>query len=210
VKTDVLIDRLTTELKPVRPLGPAWIRATVWLAIGLPPLAAVAMLDGITVSPASMVADPYRFIEFAAILATAVTAGAAAFASTIPGSSRGWVVLPVLPLAIWLMNLGKACVEDMLRFGSAGLLLRIDGPCFPALVAMSVVPTLTMWLMLRRGAPFQAGASYPLAALSIAALTNIGLKLIHGPYVSLMALAWSFLLIGILYLVSNTMRRDSA
>src|SRR5438874_302730 len=136
MSTDALIEQLAGNAPPVRRLKPVWIRAGAWLALGIPTVIAVAFIDGMMVSPRDFIGEGGRLIEIAAILATAVTAAISALASTVPGASRKWLFLPLPPLAIWLANIGKACVGDWLRFGGDGLLLRVDGPCFPALVMM--------------------------------------------------------------------------
>ena len=203
MNTDALIDRLAESATPVQRLKPAWIRAAGWLALGVPPLLAIAFIDGIRTYPRDFIGDGGRLIEVAAILATAATAAIAALAATVPGASRKWLLLPLLPLAIWLANIGKACFADWLRFGAGGLLLRVDGPCFPAMVAMSIVPTAAMLIMLRRGAPIHPRSTLALAALAIAALTNLGLRLIHGPDISITALVWSFATVAIIAIIAE-------
>jgi hypothetical protein len=152
----------------------------------------VAVVDGMAVSPRTFIGNWTTLIEIVAILATALTAAVSAFAATIPGAGRRWLFLPVIPLAIWLANIGKACVNDWIHLGPASLLLRVDGPCFLPMVLMGIVPMAAMLIMLRRGAPMAPRTTLFCGALAIAALTNLGLKLIHAPDVSIMALAWSF------------------
>jgi hypothetical protein len=198
VDTDALIAALADGALPVRRLKPAWIRGLAWLALGLPPLLLIAMIDGIDVDPRTFVYDRSILFEIAAILATAVTSAICAFASTVPGVNRKWLLLPLVPLAVWLVNIGKSCVVDWVRLGAVGLLLRVDGTCFMPMVLMGIVPIAAMLLMLRRGAPLYPRSTLAMGALAVAALTNLGLRLIHAPDVSLMALAWSFAAVALI------------
>ena len=84
MNTDALIDRLAESATPVQRLKPAWIRAAGWLALGVPPLLAIAFIDGIRTYPRDFIGDGGRLIEVAAILATAATAAIAALAATVP------------------------------------------------------------------------------------------------------------------------------
>jgi hypothetical protein len=203
VDTDVLIERLAEGARPVAPLKPAWLRAAAWLALGVPPVLIVAAIDGIAVDPRTLIRETGGLIEIAAVLATAFTAALSAFSLTIPGASRRWLLLPLIPLAIWLANIGKACFSDWMRLGLAGLALRVDGPCFLPMVLMGIVPMAAMLVMLRRGAPLAPRATLALGALAIAALTNLGLRLIHAPDISIMALAWSIVAILLASLIAH-------
>lgn len=196
--TDALIDQLAESAEPVRRLRPPWVRAILWLAVGIPPLLLIALLDGIVVDVKTLSGDGRMVIELAAILGTAATAAICAFAATIPGASRKWFFLPVVPLAIWLANVGEACVSDWMRLRLASLTLRFDGSCFLPMVLMGLVPTVAMLIMLRRGVPLMPRVTLLFGALGIAALTNFGLRLIHVPDVSFMALIWTFGVVALL------------
>lgn len=201
--TDALIDRLADSAEPVRRLRPAWIRAAMWLALGLPPVVIVVLLDGLAVDLQTLFADQRMLIEEAAILATAATAAVAALASTVPGAGRKWFLLPAVPLAIWLFSLGEACVSDWYRLGPSSLRLRFDGPCFLPMVLMGIVPTVAMLVMLRRGVPLAPRTSLVFGTLAVAALATFGLRLIHVPDVSLMVLLWNFGLLAIFLLLTG-------
>ena len=151
--TDALIASLAREAGPVRRLRPAWMRAAHWLALALPPVLIVVMMDRTEGALSQFLGDRRTQIELAAILATALSAAICALNSTVPGSSRKWLLLPLLPLAVWLASLGQSCVTDWQRYGIASLLLRVDGPCFLPMVLMGVIPTVAILVMLRRAAP---------------------------------------------------------
>ncbi len=127
--TDALIDRLAGEASPVRRVDPVWKRVALWFAFGIPPLLVIVAVHGLAIDATTLLADRQLLIEQVAALLTAVTAAAAAFASTIPGVNRRWLWLPALPLAVWLLALGKGCLDDWLRLGPEGLALRPDFEC---------------------------------------------------------------------------------
>jgi hypothetical protein len=204
--TEILISRLAESAEPVRRLRPPWIRAVLWLALGLPPVLAVVLLDGLAVDLPTLFADRRMLIEEAAIFATAVTAAVAALASTIPGAGRKWFLAPTVPLAVWLFSLGETCVSDWQRLGLSSLHLRFDGPCFLPMVLMGVIPTAAMLVMLRRGVPLAPRASLVFGTLAVAALATFGLRLVHIPDVSVMVLVWNFSLLAIFLLLTSRVR----
>jgi hypothetical protein len=196
--TDGLIDRLAAEATPVRPLAPAWERGAVWLALALPPLALVIAVHGLTENAALVFGDARLMVEQTATLLTAITAAAAAFASTIPGADRRWLYLPLLPLTVWLLALGEGCVQDWLRHGWGGLAGEVEFDCFWPMVLIGVVPTAAMVLMLRRGAALAPRTTLFLGALAVAAVVNFGLRFFHAGDASIMVLVWHIGVAGIL------------
>lgn len=190
--TDTLISRLSENAGPVERLSPSWLRAVLWLAAGIPVLAVVVLIHGLDVSLDTLFSDRRLVIEELATLATALAAATAAFASTVPGMSRRWLWLPLVPLAIWLFSVGEGCVDELYKYGWAGLGLRIDTACFVPMAVTSIVPALVMVRMLRRGAPLTPRLSLVLGMLATAALVNFGLRLFHLGDVTFMVLVWHF------------------
>lgn len=189
--TDALIARLANDARPVRRLMPPWKRAALWLALAVPPILAVVAFHGIEVNLATFLVDRRMLIEEVATLATAVTAAIAAFASTVPGRGRNWLWLPALPFAVWLLTVGKGCLDDWMRLGAAGLALRPDD-CFLPMILVGTVPAAAMIAMLRRGAPLHPRLTLLLGTLATAAVANFGLRFFHIGDVSIMLLVWHF------------------
>ena len=73
--TDTLIAELARNAEPVRRLRPAWMRAILWLALALPPVVIVVMMDRSEGALSQFLSDRRTQIELAAILATALTRG---------------------------------------------------------------------------------------------------------------------------------------
>lgn len=190
MKTEKLIQNLAETAAPVRRLAPPSTRTAIWLAIAIPYIALVVYV----VSPRADLLGKFSEIPYVleqlAALTTGIAAAAAAFASTIPGYSRKMLLLPFLPLAVWLGTLGHGCVQDWIQFGASGLTLKPDWFCFPAIVLVGAVPAIAMAVMLRRGAPLTPSITVALGGLAAAGLGNFGLRLFHAQDASLMVLVW--------------------
>jgi hypothetical protein len=188
--TDKLIERLAEHAGPVRPLSRPWMRTAAWLLLAIPYVALVVLV----VSPRADLlakAAQWRYLaEQLAAFTTGIAAATAAFATTIPGYDRRIVLVPAVPLAIWLGSLGEGCVQDWIRVGPDGLSLQPDWFCFPAIVLVGAVPAIAIAIMLRRGAPLTPHLTAALGGLAAAGLGNFGLRLFHPQDASLMVLVW--------------------
>jgi hypothetical protein len=191
VQTNELIRHLASGAVPVRRLPAPWLRTALWLAISLPYVVAVVIMKPVAVDFLGGI-DTRFALEQTAILATALTAAIAAFASGVPGHDRKIYVLPLVPLAVWLASLGQGCVQDWLRLGANGLQVRPDWDCAPAAIFIGIIPAIAMVVMLRRGAPLTPRVTVALGALAVAALGNFGLRIFHIGDVSIMVLVWHF------------------
>ena len=192
MRTDQLVRRLADSPEAVRPLPHPWMRTLVWLLLSIPYLALVVLVVSPRGDLIEQISDTRYFIEQLAALTTGIAAAAAAFVSTIPGRRRAFLLLPFVPLAIWLGSLGQGCVQTWLQYGLDGLSLRPDWFCFPAITLVGAVPAIAMALMLRRGAPLTPHVTAALGGLAAAGLGNFGLRLFHPQDASLMVLVWQF------------------
>jgi hypothetical protein len=188
--TEQLIQDLAATARPVRPLARPHVRAAIWLALSLGYVAAIMFALSPRADLSLELSDPPFIIEEFAALATGVAAAVAAFATVVPGSSRRWVILPLLPLAIWLGSLGPGCIRELKQFGLYGIPLEHNLLCFPSIILLGAVPALTMGLMLRRGAPLTPHLSSALGGLAAAGIGNAGVRLIHPEDVTVMLLVW--------------------
>jgi hypothetical protein len=201
METEELIRRLVADARPVDRLRSAWVSVGLWLLLALPYVAAVVWSNLGPLSPALALSDTRFVIEQAATFATAVAAAVAAFRSTVPGFDRRILLLPAVPLIVWLGSVGKGCLDDWLRLGPAGLQVRMDWDCLPMASIIGIVPALVIFVMLRRGAPLHPRLTLVLAALAVAAIGNFGLQIFHFQDASIMVLVWhigSVLLLSLL------------
>jgi hypothetical protein len=199
METNELIERLAADLRPVRQLRPPWMRALLWMGIALPSVAVVVWSKLMMLDPAQMSADPRFMIEQAAALATAVTAAIAAFRSAIPGFDRRILLLPLVPLGLWLASVGHGCLQDWLRLGSEGLTVRPDWDCLPMATVIGIVPAAAIVVMLRKGAPLNPRLTLALAAVAVAAVASFGLQFAHFRDVSIMVLTWHLGAVAVLF-----------
>jgi len=184
--TERFIRRLAEHLEPVRPLPPPWIRTGAWLALAVPYVAVVVLVMSPRDDLPSKMLDVRFAIEQAAALATGIAAAVAAFATVVPGYSK-LLVLPLLPLALWVGSVGQRCVQDWLgRIVS----LQADWVCLPAIILAGALPAFVMAVMLRRGVPLTPRATAALGALAAAALGNVGLRMFHPQDASVTVLVW--------------------
>jgi hypothetical protein len=207
METDELISVLARTSAPVQPLPNPWLRAAVWLALSLVYATLVTVMMGVRPDLLAMIGD-FRFdIEQGAALATGVAAATAAFAVTIPGYDRRVLFAPAPPLAIWLGSLGQGCLSAWMTQGAAGLQLRSDWLCLPAIVVAGAVPAIAIVLMLRRGAPLLPHTTIALAGLAAAGIGNFALRFFHAEDASIMVLVWQFGTVAILTAVSGSLGR---
>lgn len=188
--TKQLIRELSKNVAPVqRPAGPL-TRTAIWVAISLACIGFFVMIMPARqdVSPDSR--GPLFMLEQAAALATGLTAAMAAFASVVPGYSRKWLALPLLPFAVWLASLGPGCIQELNQFGMQHLPLTHNPWCAPFIVIFGAVPAAAITVMLRRGAPLTPRLTAVFGGLAAAGLANVGVRIVHPEDVSVMLLVW--------------------
>jgi len=187
--TDKLIACLTEDTDPVRRLPSPWVRTASWFAIAIPYVAVIVMMMAPRDDLGLKFSDFRFLVEQVAALGTAIGAAVAAFQSIVPGYNRRFLLLPLVPLSVWLASLGQGCVETWLR-GGALLSFTSDFLCIPAIALVGILPAVAMALMLRKGAPLWPHTSAALGGLAAAGLGNFGLRLFHNQDASLMVLVW--------------------
>lgn len=201
MSTDALIEKLSKDAKPLQRLQQPWLRASIWLALSLPYVALVATLFGIRGDLLMKFSEARFAIEQFSALLTGFTAAIAAFATVVPGNSKKYFWLPVLPLAIWLASIGVACLLDFAHSDFHVPRLHADWLCFPGIAIVGIFPVVFIVVMLRRGAPLFPVGSTALAGLAAAGLGDFGFRLFHSEDAGLTVLIWQmgsvFLLTGI-------------
>lgn len=81
-------------------------------------------------------------------------------------------------------------MQDLLRYGATGIPLHTDWPCVVAIVMTGALPAVALVGMLRRGAPLTPRMTLAFAALSAAALANVGACLVRPHDTSITVLLW--------------------
>jgi hypothetical protein len=200
--TQELIDSLSRDLSPVRPLRQPLIRTALWVALLVPYTGLVIIVLGFLLKrPISTLDRPFLMEQTFALL-TGISAAMAAFTSVIPGRNRSYLLWPLLPLIAWLGTLGKSCLAT----GP----LAITGHnvwCFPFVIILGIAPAIVLWKMLRRGAPLTPNVTAGLGALAAAGVGNFCVRLIHQEDVTLMLLFWHVGGVFLLSILSGTAGR---
>lgn len=190
MSTDALIAKLAEEARPLQPLKAPLQRSLKWLALSL----IWALLIGAALGFRADIILKFTELRFAveqiAALTTGFTAATAAFATVVPGRSKKYFLLPILPLAIWLGSLAAGCVIDLAHSPFHVPKFHADWICFPGIALVGFVPGILIVLMLRLGAPLFPTASMALAGLAVAGIGDFGFRLFHDEDGVFVVLVW--------------------
>lgn len=191
MKTEDLIQRLGTGLRPVRPLAPPWKRASIWLACAAGYVLVVMLVSWMRRGTLPGIAsDPVEAAQQLALIGTALVAAPAAFASVVPGApSRGrW--LPLGAVAVVMATLAWGMVRDAGIHGEVGVGREADWPCVISIAGGAAILWGAAMAMLRRGAPLLPGASGLLAGLAAVSLANVEACVTRSHAFSVTVLVW--------------------
>ncbi len=190
-RTDMLIDQLAADGRPVRVLRAPALRASITAAaIFLVAGFAIVMLGDIGQLRVRYAGrEALLALEMAAMLATGVLAIVAAFFVSIPGASTRWLAAPIPPFAIWLLLSGFGCYGDYLRRGEVGWALGESLHCLLFILGTSaVLAPLLVW-RLARARPIDPLPVALLGGLGIAATSAFVLQFFHPFTVTFVDLA---------------------
>jgi len=196
--TDTLIRTLTRGGGPMRPLPAPCRRAATWLAIAVPSAVAVVIMMSAHGDWVSRLLMRRVIGEEIFALATGVSAAIAAFASVVPGYNRKILLLPAVPLLLWLSGVGQGSVREWLQLTTDGFSLRSEWVCLPGIVIAGTVPAIAMTVMLRRGAPLTPRMTFILGGLAAAGIANLGVCMTHHTYENVFVLVWHVSIVMIL------------
>jgi hypothetical protein len=191
MKTDDLIERLGTDLRPVRPLASPWRRAAIWLVIAGGYLALVLVVSWLRRGALLGVStEPVYLLQQAGLIATAVPAAVAAFASVIPGDSRRLRWMPLAAVAIVMLTLVWGIARDVNTQGIVGVGRETDWPCVISIVVGGAILWSVAAVMLRRGAPLAPASTSLLAGLAAVSLANLEACVTRSHAFSVTVLVW--------------------
>jgi hypothetical protein len=171
MNTDDLIQRLAQGLEPETPLRRPAARAGAWFAGAALYVAALAIGMGFVKGYPDGIGVTFWAVQLAALV-TSLLASAAAFASVIPGLSSRSRSLALAAAASWLVILAATSTAD--ADWSAISSATHEWWCVGFIVAGGAPLLVVLARMLRRGAPLKPATTAALAALSVAALANVG------------------------------------
>ena len=149
-RTPELIELLAGELTPVRRLRSPVFRGTCWVLVAVLIVSLLAVSQGVRTDLPARLADPSFAAALLGPVATAVCAAIAAFAMSIPGRSRIWMLLPAPPLMLWVAGVGRQCLSHWVRYDAGTMAMGDTARCLATVVLTSLPLWLLMLLMLRR------------------------------------------------------------
>lgn len=190
METDQFIALLVSRLTPVKPLAKPVIRLTRWIAASVPVVGLIVAIFGFRPDLASKLSEPRYFTQELAAVATALAACAAALSSSIPGSPRWKIALPMLPFLVWLTSIGRQCVVELSAAPARDHSLVVDPVCLPAIAMIALVPAVVLTVMIRRGSNPHPRVAVLLGGLAAGSLADAGLRLFHARDAGLAVLFW--------------------
>jgi hypothetical protein len=138
ITTPDLIEALAANATPIRRLRPPIVRATLWLSVAAVILVLLAVSHGSRPDLAQRLLQPTFVASILASLATGILAAVASFLVSLPDRSRGWLLLPLPALLVWISTIGYGCLTDWVGVDAGSLHMGEAARCFATLAALLV------------------------------------------------------------------------
>ncbi len=176
---DPLIQGLTSDLQPVKPLPPAGRRALIWLGFVIVAGLVLSLIADLSAFRQRFMASPDMWLAMTGSALTAVLAAIAAFKLSLPDSPRAWAWLPLPAALLWIVASGLGCLRDYILPGTHVAPLGETMECLAIIVALSVPFSLLMFAMLREAFSLLPALTATVAGLAVAAASATLLNLVH-------------------------------
>ena len=207
--TNKLINDLTQNLTPVRPVGSAPLRAMLFILMSAIFLSAGLYLAGGPRPDLAFKMAEFSFLlENAAMTLAGLLATLAAFRLHVPDTRlRKNVILPLsLGSALWLLIAFHCCLgisptHALHQFREEASLDALH--CATDLALLVTAPLISALLMLRRAAPVWHGWLGYATALSLASFGAVGTRLLCDYDVHAHLILWHFLPVFIMAFVGS-------
>lgn len=175
-----LIDRLGSELVPVRRLSPPWLRAVSWLLVVAVIAGALLMHYGDAGMLRRWAGAPDLAWAAVGALITAISAAWAAFSLGVPGRPAAWAWLPLPGALLWIGASGLGCLRTWLAPDTSIATLHQSADCLVFIVSFSVPLSALLILMLRRACPLRPVLTAVMIGLASAAASASLLEICHA------------------------------
>jgi hypothetical protein len=176
---DALIQQLTGDLAPVKPLAPPFRRALIWIAV----VAAIAFVAAMATDRQTIVhrlmAEPDMWLAVVGSTLTAVLAAYAAFQLCLPDRSSYWALLPLPPALLWIAASGAGCLRVLRIADTRPPTAGDERDCLLIIIALSIPLSLLLLVMLRKGHTLLPGLTTLTAGLAAAAASATLLMFFH-------------------------------
>lgn len=177
---EALIDRLGTELVPVRRLLPPGLRTAGWLLVVA--LIAIGLLLHYGVEPMlrRFAATPDLAWAGVGAVITAISAAWAAFTLSVPGRRAAWAWLPLPGALLWIGASGLGCLRTLVAPGTSISSLHQSTDCLVFIISFSIPLSALMIVLLRRACPLRPVLTAVLVGLASAAASASLLEICHA------------------------------
>lgn len=175
-----LIDRLGTELVPVRRLLPPWLRTAGWLLAVAAIAAMLLMHYGATPMLRRWAGTPDLGWAGVGAVITAISAAWAAFALGVPGRAAAWAWLPLPGALLWIGASGLGCLRAWVAPGTQVASAHQSADCLIFIISFSIPLSALLIVLLRRACPLRPVRAAVLIGLASAAASASLLEICHS------------------------------
>lgn len=177
---EALIDRLGTDLVPVRRLLPPWLRTVGWMLVVAAIAAVLLMHYGAEPMLRRWAGTPDLGWAGMGAVITAVTAAWAAFALGVPGRRAGWAWLPLPGALLWIGASGLGCLRTWIAPGTQVASMHQSADCLIFIISFSIPLSALLIVLLRRACPLRPVLTAVLIGLASAAASASLLEICHS------------------------------
>lgn len=177
---EALIDRLGTDLVPVRRLLPPWLRTAGWL-LAVAAIAVVLLMHyGADPMLRRWAGTPDLGWAGMGAVITAITAAWAAFALGVPGRRAAWAWLPLPGALLWIGASGLGCLRTWIAPGTHIATMHQSADCLIFIISFSIPLSALLIVLLRRACPLRPVLTAVLIGLASAAASASLLEICHS------------------------------
>ncbi len=177
---EALIDRLGTELVPVRRLPPPWLRTAGWMLVVAVIAAVLLMHYGADPMLRRWAGTPDLGWAGMGAVITAVTAAWAAFALGVPGRRAALAWLPLPGALLWIGASGLGCLREWVAPGTQVAGMHQSADCLVFIISFSIPLSALLIVLLRRACPLRPVLTAVLIGLASAAASASLLEICHS------------------------------
>ena len=185
--TDQLIETLSQNLQPVKPLRKPGLRAGLWSAFATIVIAVIVAVGGSRADFAHAFQEASFLMPLVGSWLTGVTAAVAAFQVSLPDRSRRWLWLPLVPVLLWSTGFAYSCLTNWGDIPGS-LALLPESACLLTIVLTSAGLITVLLPMLRRVKTLRPRLTAWLGCLAVAGFADTAHLLVHTEQDSLLAL----------------------